>query len=568
MNLLTLPIEAKREALALLEAKAELRRRRQAEEERQRVLHSAEAIRGRCQSLAGFVREAWPVLEPDTDYVHNWHIDAICAHLEAVTRGEINRLLINVPPGSMKSLLVSVFWPAWEWGPAGKRSMRYLTTSFAEDTAKRDARKHRDLVMSDWFKALWPDVRLVRAGEMSFANDATGWRECSAFGSLTSKRGNRLIIDDPHSTDTAESDQERATTARRFREGATNRLNNQRRDAIVVVMQRLHEEDVSGTIKRIGMGYVHLCLPMEYDPERHCETPWYEDPRRQEGELLDPDRFPPSTVEDLKRDMGPYAYVGQYQQLPGPRDGAFFMKAWFDGGVVETPLGSRTYARARYQPGQQPKHLRVYLTSDHAPTAGPKSDSNGVRVWGVDPDGDLWMLGGQKGKMRLDQLAELIIGNVRDFKRPSDQPVVSGLLRDWQPFAWFPEGDNNYKAVEGFIIKRMREEGVHCRIEPISPNGQDKATRAQAAQAMAAMGRIHFPEGQEGDEAIQELIGFPAAAHDEEVDLLAVICRAIDTAHPAIVPPEEAKAPGPPKGINDMTMNQLLEMQAPKRDRV
>jgi len=508
----------------MLEAVRAERARRAAEAERKRVAEQAEAIRARCVTLAGFVREAWHVLEPETEYIHNWHVDAICKHLEAVTSGRITRLLINVPPGTMKSLLVSVLWPAWEWSQ-GKRSLRYLTTSFAEDNATRDARKTRDLILSDWYQALWPEVRLVRRGDMSFANSDTGWRECSAFGSLTSKRGDRLGIDDPHSTDTAESDVERATTTRRFREGATNRLNDMRRSAMVVVMQRLHEEDISGTIIKHRMGFVHLCLPMEFEPDRRCQTivdgeVFFEDPRTTAGELLDPIRFPRDVVEALKRDMGPYAYAGQYQQTPGPRDGAFFEKGWFK----------------RYRRGEHPTALRVYLSSDHAPTAGPKSDSNGVRAWGVDAHGDIWMLGGRKGRMRMDELAEIVIGNLKDDHRQPDKPKIEGLLRQWKPFAWFPEADNNWRAVEPFVMRRMREEGVRCRIEPISPNGADKATRAQAAQAMAAMGRIHIPDDNEGDEVVQELIGFPAAAHDEEVDLLAVICRAIDMAHPAIVP--------------------------------
>lgn len=504
----------------LAAAKAE-RAKRQAEAERAATQRDAAAIRLRCATLSGFVREAWHVLEPETAYSHSWHIDAICAHLEAVTRGEITRLLINVPPGTMKSLLVSVLWPCWEWA-MGRRSLRYLTTSFAEDNVKRDTRKARDLILSDWFKAMWPEIRLVRNGEMSFANADTGTRESSAFGSLTSKRGDRLTIDDPHSTKTAESDADRASTTRQMREGASNRLNDMRRSAIVMVMQRLHEEDCSGVVLKYAMGYVHLCLPMEYDPERPCKTAWYEDPRREAGELLDPERFPREVVDKLKHDMGPYAYAGQYQQTPGPRDGAFFVKDWF----------------RRYRRGAHPPNVKVYLSSDHAPTAGKKSDSNGVRAWGVDVNGDVWMLGGRNGRMRMDELAEIAVGNLKDQHRPADRPKIEGLIRQWKPFAWFPEADNNWRAVEPFVIRRMREEGVRCRIEPISPNGVDKATRAQAAQAMAAMGRVHIPDDAEGDEVIHELIGFPTAAHDEEVDLLAVICRAIDMAHPAIVKAE------------------------------
>lgn len=244
----------------------------EAAEEAHRVAHDAVAIRAQCGRLAGFVKEAWRVLEPNAVYVHNWHIDAICEHLEAVTFGRIPRLLINVPPGTMKSLIVSVLWPAWEWGPCGMRSLRYLTTSFNDGPVKRDTRKMRDLILSNWYRTLWPEVVLTRTGETSFANSDTGTREGVAFGSLTSQRGDRAIFDDPHSVRTAESDTERSNTTRLFREGALNRLNDMQRSALVVIMQRLHEDDISGLILKLKMGFVHLMLPMEFDPARACVT--------------------------------------------------------------------------------------------------------------------------------------------------------------------------------------------------------------------------------------------------------------------------------------------------------
>lgn len=319
------------------------RERRKAHAERERVARDAERIRARCQSLAGFVREAWHVLEPEQRLVWNWHLDAICDHLEAITDGRVNRLLINVPPGSSKSIIVSVMWQAWEWGPKGKRSLRYLATAFNDGPVKRDTRKCRDLIRSDWYQSLWPEVALSRTGETSFANTATGTREGVPFGSLTSQRGDRLIIDDPHSTETAESPAEREATTRKFREGAQNRLNDQERSAIVVVMQRLHEGDVSGVIKKLGMEYVHLCLPMEFEPERACRTDiGFEDPRSADGELLDPERFPATTVDKLKRDMGAYAFAGQYQQRPVPREGGMFKREWFAGKFIrEAPAGTR-----------------------------------------------------------------------------------------------------------------------------------------------------------------------------------------------------------------------------------
>ena len=176
-----------------------------------------------------FVREAWHVLEPGTTYVHGWVIDCICQHLQAVTYGQfldmgmLNRLLFNVPPGSSKSLLVSVFWPAFEWGPAGLPWLTYLSTSHSDDVASRDSRKMRDLIESEWWQERWgrgtqSDVYLVRRGETDFANNHRGWRKCAAFTGLTGNRADRVIVDDPLSTEKAESELDRLRAARIFHE--------------------------------------------------------------------------------------------------------------------------------------------------------------------------------------------------------------------------------------------------------------------------------------------------------------------------------------------------------------
>jgi phage terminase large subunit-like protein len=309
---------------------------------------SITTVREKCRvSFAAFVQEAWHVLEPRRQYVHGWMVDAICEHLECVTSGLITRLLINVPPGSAKSLLVSVFWPAWEWGPRGLTSHRYISTSFAESAVVRDVRKTRLLISSDWYQRHWPHVELTRAGELSFENSLTGTRDGVAFGSLTSRRGDRLIIDDPHSVEKAESSLDRERATRRFREGAVNRLNDQARSAIVIIMQRLHEADISGIVQDFMPDYVQLVLPMEYESGRHCETSiGFSDPRRSEGELLFPERWPRAEVEKLKRDMEKFAYAGQYQQRPAPRGGGLFP---YNGWELWSRNVARTYGRNETQ---------------------------------------------------------------------------------------------------------------------------------------------------------------------------------------------------------------------------
>lgn len=289
-----------------------------------RVRRDADEIRARCVTFRGFFREAWSTLEPTTTLRWGWHMDAIAEHLQAVTDGQLTRLIINVPPGSSKSLEVSVAWQAYEWGPAGLLGNKFLSTSYEMGNVTRDTRKTRNLVMSDWYQALWPEVRLVRYGETSFENTRTGTREGVAFSSLTAKRGDRLTIDDPHSLDGAESEVERDKAVRTFIEGGQNRLNDQVKSAIVIVMQRLHEADLTGALLARDLGYEHLMIPMEFEPERRCFTSiGWEDPRTFDGELMDPVRFPPDAVALLKKDND-YMWAGQYQQRPAPREGGMF----------------------------------------------------------------------------------------------------------------------------------------------------------------------------------------------------------------------------------------------------
>ena len=275
------------------------------------------------ESLSEFIKQAWHVVEPAQPYTHNWHIDFIAAHLEAVTNGEINRLLINVPPGMMKSLLVNVFWPAWEW--TKKPGLRFICTAHSQNLAVRDSTKMRRLVQSDWYKERWGDVVRLTGdvnAKTKFENTQTGFREAVAFESMTGVRGDRVTIDDPHSVDSAMSELKRASTIETFLEAVPTRLTNPDSSAIVVIMQRLHVDDVSGVILEKNLGYTHVMLPMEYDPARKCVTDiGYEDPREDENELLFEARFPREVVERDKIVMGPWAVAGQFQQTPTPRGG-------------------------------------------------------------------------------------------------------------------------------------------------------------------------------------------------------------------------------------------------------
>jgi predicted phage terminase large subunit-like protein len=474
----------------------------------------------------------------------------------------VRRMMVFMPPGSAKSTYASVVFPAWFIGQRPRLNVGVATHT--TDLARKMGRRMRSIIRQPAYREIF-DVGL--AADQSSASEwaLDNGNEFMGAGILAGWTGNRLdglVIDDPVKTrEEADSPIVQAKIRSEFDDSLMSRL---KPNAWAVIIQtRWSEKDLSGGLLPSGwngesgvfkcsdgrLWYV-LCIPAEAEAN---------DPLgRAPGVMLWPEWFGLDPDFWTAARSNPRTWSALYQQRPRPPDGVFFYKAWFDGGVVESPMGSRVYARRRFTPGQQPKNLRIYLTSDHAPTDGPKSDSNGVRVWGIDAIGDVWMLGGAKGRMRMDQLGELIVGNLRDpHRKAENRPPLQGLIREWRPWAWFPEDDNNWKAVEPFVLRRAKEEGVAVRIEPIPPQGSDKATRAQAAQAMAAMGRVHYPEGEEGDAAVKELVGFAAgAAHDEEVDLLAVICRALDMAHPAIVKPEPEEEDT--RGIGQATFAEAL----------
>jgi predicted phage terminase large subunit-like protein len=476
--------------LAAIKAEKERRLR-----DRQRIdvdRHAGE-IRARCLSLMGFMREAWRVLEPETRFVDSWHLHAVAEHLEAVTFGRIMpRLLVNVPPGASKSLLVSVLWQAWEWGPCNRPSLRYLATSYNDKPVTRDTRKCRDLILSQWYQALWPHVRLVRAGETSFANDATGTREGLPFGSLTSQRGDRLLIDDPHSTETAVSAAEREATTRKFREGALNRLNDQDKSAIVIIMQRLHEQDLSGVVLAQRMGYVHLSLPMRFEIERRCETPIFSDPRTYDGELLAPERFSPEACDRLEKDMGAYAWAGQYQQRPAPREGGLFKRRWFEI-VRAAPAIARRVRRW---------------------------DLAGTNATGRnDPD---WTVGVLEARTDFGTVFVEDVVRLRDTPGEVERAIVATAAQDRARYGdevaiGVPEDPGQAgKAQSGYLIGRLA--GHYARA--IRETG-DKQTRALPFAAQCEAGNVRLIAGAWNEAFLAELETFPSGAHDDQVDAAA-----------------------------------------------
>jgi predicted phage terminase large subunit-like protein len=488
----------------------------------------------KCElSLAEFVKSAWHVIEPEQPYVHGWHIDFICAHLEAITRGEMldddtyyNRLLTNVPPGTMKSLLVGVFWPAWEWGPQNMPSMRYVCASHSLELALRDSLRMRRLVSSEWYQGHWGDtVKLVgdQNAKGKFETTATGSRQACAFTGITGYRGDRVIIDDPHSVDDANSDAKRLSVTNLFKEAVTSRLNNPDKSAIVVVMQRLHELDVSGVILDGNMGYDHIMLPMRYDPLRAKPTMLgYEDPREEDGELLFPDRFPEHVVDRDEAAMGPYATAGQYAQSPEPRGGGIVQDSWW-----------QLWDRPEYPPIEY-----IVASLDTAYTTKAENDPSALTIWGV--------FGGSSDSAATRMVDRY--GRPMDVTRSIQSSSLGPVPKAMMMYAWQDKlevHDLTNKVAD--ICKRMKVDVLLIEnkaaghsvaqemrrlfgnedfvVQMYDPKTLDKVARLYSVQHIFSEGMVYAPNKDWAEMVIRQTSSFPRGKHDDLVDTVSMALK-------------------------------------------
>ena len=480
-------------------------------------------------SFVEYIKQAWHVIEPGQEYLHNWHIEAIAAHLEAITDEMMidderyyNRLLINVPPGAMKSLLCNVLWPSWEWGPRNMPYLRYVCASHAMPLAVRDSVKMRRLVASEWYQTRWGD-RVTLTGDQNekikYETTATGFRQAVAFEGMTGARGDRVIIDDPHSVSSASSEQKRATTIDTFEQAVPTRLNNPDRSAIVVIMQRLHEEDVSGVIIEKQLGYDHIMIPMEYDPDRAAPTMLgWEDPRTAKGELMFPARFPKHVVERDKKIMGTYAASGQFQQLPTPEDG----------GIIK---------RKHWQLWEDPKFPPfdyIIASLDTAYTEKTENDPSAMTVWGVwtdDPKTHATRMLGKDGyhivrtydEKEVPPRIMLMYAWQEHLEMPELIDKVADTCTRWKVSRLLIEN----KSVGMPVARELRRmySGKNFGVQLEDPGSIDKMARLYSVQHLFEEGLVYCPDKAWADEVISQCMRFPKAKHDDLVDTVSMAMR-------------------------------------------
>jgi predicted phage terminase large subunit-like protein len=442
------------------------------------------------RSLAEFAKRAWKVLEPAAELKWGWALDAICVHLEAVTKGDINRLLMNVPPGSMKSLLTGVIWPAWEWGPRNMPEMRFVGTAHEEQLAIRDSRRCRDLIKSDWYQRLWPIELLADLdGKREFGNTKKGVRQARAFTSMTGVRGDRVILDDPISADNANSAAKLEAARIAFTETLPTRTNSEK-SAIVVIMQRLNEKDISGVILEMGLPYVHLCIPMRFEPERRCTTAiGWSDPRTVENELMFPERFAEAQVAELEKTLGSYGAAGQLQQRPSPRGGGIINTEWFNYWTSIPALDFR------------------FITVDTAQKTATHNDWSVLQCWGRSTVGKAVKIDQIRGKWEAPEL--LVQSRAFWLKHLNDQRPAyqAATLR----------GMYVEDKVSGTgLIQTLRREGI--AVMAVQRN-KDKISRAYDAAPFIESGNVCLPQDAPWlSDFLAEIASFPSGVHDDQID--------------------------------------------------
>jgi predicted phage terminase large subunit-like protein len=459
------------------------------------------------RSLAEFVRQAWLIVEPSTPFVPGWHIDAIIEHLEAVSRGQIRNLLINVPPRHMKSLLVSVFWPAWEWLRWPER--RWLYSSYAATLSTRDSLNCRRLIESPWYQSRWGHVFALTGDQNAktrFDNNRSGYRlSTSVGGSVTGEGGDRIVCDDPHKVDEVESDSVRKSTITWWGRVMSTRVNDPKTAARIVVMQRCHQQDLSGHLLEEG-GWEHLCLPAEYEGTKCVTSIGWSDPREQMDELLWHERFGPTEIEGLKRSLGSYGAAGQLQQRPSPAGGGIFKRHWFR--IWQPPGANLPPILVRYPDGTD----RLIVAEDIG-KVDEQAQSWDCAFKGLETSdyvvGQVW---GRLGARYL-----LLYQERGRMDYPATLRAVRNVSQLWPNCsAKLIEDKANGSAVIQMLAREIPG------IIPVNPEG-GKIGRAAAISPLIEAGNVYLPHPQLFpwvNDFIEECVSFPNGAHDDQVDAM------------------------------------------------
>jgi predicted phage terminase large subunit-like protein len=431
-----------------------------------------------------FVQAVFPLVSPNGPMMKNWHLEAIAYALTRVLNGELRRLIITVPPRSLKSICASVAFPAFALGH--NPCLRFICASYAENLAFAHARGCRDVMRSALYQRLFPHTKIVagRDSQQEFATTEGGNRlSTSVGGTLTGRGGNFVIIDDPMKAQDTFSDSARETVREWFSNTLLSRLDNKVEDAIVLVMQRLHIDDLAGHLLDQG-GWTHLNLPAIAETELEIPVGPGRVHRRKPGDILHPEREPKSVLDEAKSEMGSMSFAAQYQQEPVAEDGNLVRWSWF---------------HFFDDPPYQTANDRIIVSWDTA-LSQKELASYSVAVVLQVRGGTVYVLDVIRERLEYPELRRTVISLHRKWRTACNS--YSLLIED--------------KGSGMGLIQELKREHIHAIA--IKPEG-DKVMRMSNQTAHIESGAVWLPRRAPWlEEFRRELCAFPGGRYDDQVD--------------------------------------------------
>ena len=444
-------------------------------------------------SFYEFFKQAWHVVAPSVPLSTNWHHEYICDLLQKeceriiAQKPKTKDIIINVPFRSTKSLIVTVMFPVWAWIKSPK--LRFITSSYSATLSIELATKSRDIIFSDWFKRRWGDVFHIKKDQNlkeRYENNHIGMRRATSVGgTVTGQGGDFLIVDDPLSPQMANSATERDNANEWYRTTFYSRLNQADIGVRIIIMQRVHEEDLTGFLidSETRINYNHVCLPATNESEKNIKPPLIKKYYDKETGLFWTDRFNKKVLDDYKSALGSYGYAGQLMQTPTPLDSGMIHKDWFK--IDRFRVDEAT----------------VNFVIDPAYTANQKNDPSALLSYTY--------------KHNRWQIIDCI--NVH-----KEFPELVKFIPQWVQKNGYTNKSRIFvepKASGKSIVQTLiRETGLNVKED--KPPTKAKVARVADISASLESGRVSLLNGDWNREFLDQLTKFPSAKHDDMVDCL------------------------------------------------
>lgn len=429
--------------------------------------------------FSSFIAKVFATNNPSLIYLDNWHIDLLVDALEQVMSGKLTRLIINIPPRSLKSLCINVAWPAWLLGH--NPHSRIISASYSKHLSIKHSLDCRNIIQADWYKNIFKDTVISKeqCDQSKFITTKRGFRFATSIGgSLTGEGGDFLIIDDPHHPLQINSSKLRNKVIEWFEQIFVSRLDDKKKGAIVIVMQRLHEQDLCGYLIQKNSNWLVLNIPAIATTNEviKINKKVY---HRQLGEVIHPKRESPKELEIIKAEMGQYAFEAQYQQQPMATLASMIKVDWL-----------RRYSE------NEVKHTEIFHSWDMAVKTGINNDYSVCTIWSI-TNNNYYLIEVVRKKLEYPKLRKLVIE----------------LTNQYQPTAILIEDKANGSA----LIQELKS-STSLPVIAIKPT-IDKFTRFNTITTYFESGLVFLPKTSDWlAEYEKELFGFPNLAHDDQVD--------------------------------------------------